>query len=147
MLTQRREDFCRNILKGMTQRDAWIHAGYSANSSIAVQDEHASKLAAKDIIKIRIQELRDMAATPDVMDYQERQEKLSCIGREDIISAKGTPLRAPNIASIQELNKMDKVYETQPLVDNRTINIIVSSEKAKELTEGIDKFGILNQGG
>lgn len=45
------------------------------------------------------------------------------------------------IQAIDLLNKMDKVYSDVPLVniDNRQVNIYVSSEKAKELTEHADR--------
>lgn len=44
-----------------------------------------------------------------------------------------------NIQAIAELNKMEHIYEaTAPgFQDNRVINIIVSSERAKELTENV----------
>lgn len=39
-----------------------------------------------------------------------------------------------------------KLQDAQaPFQDNRVINIIVSSEKAKELTEGVGEFGIFNR--
>jgi phage terminase small subunit len=52
------------------------------------------------------------------------------------------PIRAVDI-----LNKMDKVYSDTPVSfqDNRVVNIIVFSEKAKELTEGVEGFGIFNK--
>ena len=40
------------------------------------------------------------------------------------------------IQAITELNKMERIYETEGVkIDNRTINIYTNSEKAKELTE------------
>ena len=52
------------------------------------------------------------------------------------------------IAAIDIYNKMDKIYNDIPggYQDNRTINIIVTSEESKKLTEGIGKFGIFNRG-
>lgn len=43
------------------------------------------------------------------------------------------------IQAISELNKMERIYETDGAVtiDNRTLNIYVNSDKAKELTEKI----------
>ncbi len=43
------------------------------------------------------------------------------------------------VRPIAEMNKMDKLYTDSPIgnVDNRTINIIVTSERAKELTDRI----------
>lgn len=44
--------------------------------------------------------------------------------------------------AIDLLNKMDKIYSDIPpsFQDNRTINIIVSSEKAKQLVEGVSEY-------
>lgn len=59
------------------------------------------------------------------------------IGKDDQPTHKSTTIKLHNpIQAIAELNKMERVYETAPSVaiDNRTLTINVSSEKAKELT-------------
>jgi len=50
---------------------------------------------------------------------------------------KTTTIKLHNpVQAIAELNKMEKIYgEGSLVIDNRTLNIIVNSEKAKELTQ------------
>ena len=178
-LTQKQESFCLNILSGMSQREAYFEAGYSKNMSIAVIDVKASQVASNGKVAVRIAELRKLAESEKVADYQERQEILSEIARGDLldyqeVGADGGYLNigkeSPNTRAISEitsrteygknganaalitkvklhsptqaidlLNKMDKVYDDSPSinVDNRTLNIYVNSDKAKELTEKI----------
>ena len=51
------------------------------------------------------------------------------------------------ISAIDIYNKMDKIYSEAPqFTDNRQITVVVSSEKAKELTEGVGAFDIFSKG-
>ena len=109
MLTQKQESFCLNILNGMTQREAWTQAGYSSKYDVAIIDVHACALAAQDKIKIRMNELRDQAASTSVMTVQERFERLSEFARENIRSKHGV-IRTSNIQAMAELSKMKGDY-------------------------------------
>ncbi|KKL11636.1 hypothetical protein LCGC14_2543820 [marine sediment metagenome] len=103
MLTQKQEDFCLNIVSGMSATDASLQAGYA-------DPNHTSLMLKTVKISERITELRKPAVDSTKMLVQEREERLSDIAREELSSAKGTPLRGPNISAIQELNKMDGSY-------------------------------------
>lgn len=73
-----------------------------------------------------------------VMDVDERKRRLSRFARETQYTPIGSPNRVSAIQSIQELNKMDKVYSDFPmgLQDNRTYNIIITGgEEAKARLE------------
>lgn len=177
LLTPKQERFCINLFKGMSQREAWINAGYSNKYSAKIIDENACRLAAKSKIETRMAELRQAAQDEAVADFNERQRRLTEFIRanlKDFVDTDGNiTLEAPYpgalselviedwqggkdqraisrtkkvklrdpISAIAELNKMDKVYDSggSNYNDNRTINIIVSSDKAKELTEGVSK--------
>lgn len=80
-LTQKQEKFAQNLFSGMTQREAWIQAGYSHNYSLAGVDSHACNLANTVKIQSRIEELNNQAASDRVMSVQERKERLSEISR------------------------------------------------------------------
>jgi len=80
-LTYKQEQFCLNLFKGMTQRNAWINAGYSSNYDLAIVDVRASELAAKGKVKVRLAELREQASSPLVMAETARKERLSEIAR------------------------------------------------------------------
>ena len=124
MLTQKQEDFCLNIVSGMSATDASLQAGYA-------DPNHTSLMLKTVKISERITELRKPAVDSTKMLVQEREERLSDIAREDIISVKGTLLRDGNIRSIQELNKMDHIYEVSSIQDNRVVNIFLSEKGAK----------------
>ena len=83
-LTANQEKFCQNLLSGMTQREAYIQAGYSQNQAIESIDCNASQLAADTKILHRITELRNMAATPAVLSAQEKRQILADIARANL---------------------------------------------------------------
>lgn len=57
-------------------------------------------------------------------------------GKDGADPAVVTKIRLHNpITAIGELNKMEKVYTEGVTIDNRTLNINVNSDKAKDLTE------------
>ncbi len=125
------------LLTGMSQHDAFLvirpHAARWGQNAI---DSNASKLARK--VSIRNGEVLAQATTNAIMDVSERKERLSEIGNEDIPGKHG-PNRQPNIAAIAELNKMEHIYSDANItnIDNRTIEVVVSSEEAKVLTDRI----------
>ena len=49
-LTQRQESFCLNIASGMTQREAYLAAGYSARSAPAILDIRACEVASNSMV-------------------------------------------------------------------------------------------------
>lgn len=109
-LTQKQEIFTLNLLKGMTQREAWIQAGYSSKYPVAFIDSHACRLANKDKIKERLNELRAEAAQGAVMTLQEILERHSEIARArlgDFIDTDGELVKIDkdslNSAALQEL--------------------------------------------
>lgn len=81
----------------------------------------------------------------EILSLNQRKERLA-----DLIATPISPekINASHIiAAIDVYNKMDKVYSDAPqIVGNRTINIIVSSKQAKQLTEGIGGFDIFTRG-
>ncbi len=149
----------------MSQREAYIQAGYSKEQAPATLDRHASEVASKDKVLARLEELKKAAEGASVATVLERKQVLTEIVRgrfadfmtnltkEKLRSAalqelritesegvKSTVIKLHNpIQAINELNKMEKIYSEGATVnvDNRSITITVQSEKAKELTERI----------
>jgi phage terminase small subunit len=165
-LTQKQENFCLNIVSGMTQREAWVKAGYSSKYDIALIDTHASVLASTDKVKKRIAELRDKAADSTIMSVIERKQRLSEIARGktvDFIDKHGNiNTEAENNAAIAEitveeslrdtrtkriklhnpvqamdlLNKMEHVYEDKTVINDIKILIVREGDKRLHLPEG-----------
>ena len=106
-LTQKQENFTQNIFKGMTQRDAWIYAGYSSKYALALVDVHACHLANRDKIKIRLEELRGEVKSNNIMTVTQRQERLSEISRAnltDFVDKEGNiTLESDNQGALQEV--------------------------------------------
>ena len=178
-LTQKQENFCLNILQGMSQREAYIQS-YKPNYAITTIDANASRLASNEKVLKRLSELREKAQNNKIASVIERKEILSEIARasmtnfvevgqdgawfnidntnlnnraissvqsKTVVGKDGADdavfirvnLRDP-IEAIKELNKMDGVYAENTTVvnnDNRSINIIVQSEKGKKITESL----------
>lgn len=119
-LTTRQERFVLNLFSGMTQRESWIQAGYSSNYPMAVVDKNACLLAGKSKIQVRLQELRDKAASERIMDIQERKERLSEIGRARLTDYQelgqdggwiNIGKESPNTAALSEITSTTKYDE------------------------------------
>ena len=130
-LTAKQERFAQLLFQGHTQYDAYMQT-YSPTNNRNVADVNAHRVATSAKIKLRLAELRNCVTTQNVATVTERKERLTTFIREDIVSKAGRPTRITNIASIQELNKMDHVYEEAPAIDARQF-IYITSEKAKEM--------------
>lgn len=112
-LTTQQEKFAQAIaLEDMNQSDAYRHAYNTSKMTDKSIWEKASELASNVKVSARVQELREKAMTPKVMNAQERREKLTLLAQSD----------DPNTAmkAIDLLNKMDGEYVTK--VDG-TLNI------------------------
>ena len=80
-LTQKQENFARYLFGGLSQREAWIKAGYSSNYAPSIIDINACKLAATPKVKLRCNELNQKAEDDSVMGKLERKQRLSEIAR------------------------------------------------------------------
>lgn len=111
-LTYKQEQFVQNRLKGMTQRDAYINAGYSNNKLPAIIDTNASILANSTKILLRVAELNEATESKLVADVKERKQRLTVFIRENLYSKFGIN-RVANIQAVTELNKMERIYGEQ----------------------------------
>ncbi len=80
-LTQKQENFCLNLFKGLSQRQAYVEAGYSSRMALSTLDENSCRLAATSKIKTRLAELRKKAEDASVMNVLERKQRLTEISR------------------------------------------------------------------
>ena len=80
-LTAKQEQFTLNILSGMSQREAYIKAGYSPNTSMAVIDVQSCRLSKNTKVLLRLEELSQKAESAKIMEVKERKERLTEIGR------------------------------------------------------------------
>lgn len=104
MLTQKQEQFCQNIVKGMSQSDAYRDAYPGTKMSDKSIWEKSCTLAKSVKVKARIKELRDMQAVSKIMTAQERLEWLTKI----IKSKKETT--TDKLRASDQMNKMQGEY-------------------------------------
>lgn len=81
MLTAKQEEFCKGIIEGKSQADAYRSAYSCKRMSDKTIWENASRLMADSKVLARVQELRDQIAKASIMTAQERLELLSRIAR------------------------------------------------------------------
>lgn len=107
-LTCKQERFALNLFAGMTQRDAWIDAGYSSRYALAVIDSNACVLANTSKIIVRLQELN----APLIAKIQSKKEaKLEIL--EKIYTHEPLPetiTARERIQAVSEHNKMEGDY-------------------------------------
>lgn len=131
MLTQKQETFCIEYVKTGNATNAAITAGYAPKNA----DITASKNLRNASVSARIAELRK----PLRKTLDDRIARLEELAFENIYSDKGVPIRHSNIQAIQELNKMEGVYQVQNVVQNDIKIVVVygnGSEGNKNYVEG-----------
>lgn len=79
MLTAKQEKFVRNLIQGMSQREAYKLSYDAENMSDKSIDEAACRLFNDSKIRARYEELIERAANASVMTAQERLEYLTAI--------------------------------------------------------------------
>ena len=119
MLTDKQEQFCRNIIEGMSQADAYRNAYPNNRMADKTIQENACRLARKDAVKARIKELRDQLASPAIMTAQDRLEFLTKVikgeqGETEIRVVDGEPIEIEVPTSLKnKLNAIDIMNKMQ----------------------------------
>lgn len=125
MLTAKQEKFVRNLIKGMSQREAYKNSYDAENMSDKVIDNEASLLFNSREISMRYKELQDRLDNATIMTAQERLEYLTGIvldiEREKIIvlaDGEETEIERPaelstKLKAIDIMNKMSGEYVTK----------------------------------
>jgi len=125
-LNERQETFCLNIVKGMTNGQAYKNAGFNIEKL-----DHASAAATRLLknahIRQRITELKQPVYDSIDCSLRERATIYSDMARLDIDWDKaGTDARLKaKTEALHRLNQMEHVYSDAPAQDNRTFNIIL----------------------
>ena len=104
MLTAKQEAFVQNIIKGMSQADAYRSAYDAKKMTDKTVHEKASLLASQDKVRTRLTELRDKLANENIMSAQKRMEWLTDLIRNDEAS------NTDKLKALDILNKMDGEY-------------------------------------
>ena len=125
MLTAKQEAFVQNIIKGMTQADAYRAAYDTSKMTDKTVHEKASVLAAHGKVKARLTELRERLATETIMSAQKRLEWLT-----ERIADESVDINA-KLKAIDIMNKMQGEYVQKveaEVVKEVTINVELVDE-------------------
>ena len=137
-LTPKQERFALNLFKGLSQRQAYIQAGYSQRAEPATIDNNAYILANSNEIIERLNELTSQASESAKMPINRRFRRLAELA--DMPVEKEVSAREV-VMAIAETNRMTHIYDEKPQYqDNRTYNILVQGDEAK------DRFNKLLEG-
>lgn len=104
-LSERQRAFCRYLVAGLSQEQAYVKAGYAQRGARA----HAARLVAFGSISSEVERLRKAAEDALVMSRKERMQLLSDVARKYV---EGGDARV-GISAIQELNRMDGAYKPE----------------------------------
>lgn len=111
MLTTKQEKFIQNIVKGMSQREAYKDAYNAKGMSDNAIDREASLLMKNPKLTQRHKELVGMIAKPTIMTAQERLEFLTGIINNKQREQDETPADLnTKIRAIDIMNKMQGEY-------------------------------------
>ena len=143
MLTAKQEKFIQNIVKGMSQREAYKDAYDTSNMSEGAIDVEASRLMQNPKVALRQKELVDAIAKLSIMSAQERLEYLTevvkgipCEKVVQIIEGEAVEVDVPTsiknrLSAIDLMNKMQGEYVQKIEADVNsevTITIELSDE-------------------
>ena len=143
MLTAKQEEFCKGIIEGKSQADAYRSAYSCKRMSDKTIWENASRLMANSNVIARVQELRDQIAKSSIMTAQERLEYLTRVikGEEkekilqydngEAVEVEISPSLRTRLNAVDIMNKMQGEYTQKVVADvssEVTINIELTDE-------------------
>lgn len=125
MLTAKQEKFVRNLIKGMSQREAYKNSYDAENMSDKVIDNEASLLFNSREISMRYQELQERLDKATIMTAQERLEYLTEIIQGIQLDNNEAPADLnTRLRAIDLMNKMQGEYVQKIEADvNSEVNI------------------------
>ena len=145
MLTAKQEKFVRNLIEGMSQREAYKNSYDAENMTDKTIDENACRLFNDSKIKARYMELQEQLAKVTIMTAQERLEYLTGIVRDingekviEVVDGKVKEYTAPasiknKLSAIDLMNKMQGEYTTNT-------NVKVTYEDRLKEVVGEDEY-------
>ena len=127
MLTFKQEKYVQNLLKGMSQREAYKNSYDASKMKDETIDKRASELMQKREIKGRYEELVKKAEDDAIMSAKERKKWLTDVINGKIKYNKKEAYILDKLKAIDILNKMDGEYTSKVQIDNPKATKILSS--------------------
>ncbi len=121
-LTEKQESFCRNIISGMTGKDAYITAYNSKGSDQNAYNE-ASKLLAREDIQKRLEVLRKPLEMHAKTSAITETERIKAILWEELENARQQQDHTAIARYTDQLNKLNNAYKDNNSVEDNTNDI------------------------
>lgn len=125
MLTPKQEKFVRNLIEGMSQREAYKNSYDASNMTDKTIDEESCRLFNDCKINARYRELQEEIAKASILTATERAILLSDIARS------GQEKTENKIKAVDTLNKMSGEY-VQKIDANVNQEVTISIELSDE---------------
>ena len=135
-LTHKQEQFCQNIISGMTQHDAYKNAYDAKNMSNKSIDENASKIMKNAKVAPRIAELKTLAtfiATQKTSQELIWTREMSIKALLSIYEDNTAPSSA-RVSAVKEINAMHGY--------NEPIKVNLGGQKDNPILIAPDEFGL-----
>lgn len=126
MLTAKQEKFVRNLIEGMSQREAYKNSYNASKMADKTIDEKACLLFADEKIRARFKELQEELADKSIMTAKERLLYLT-----DIIKGNKEADMNARLKAIDIMNKMQGEY-VQKIDANVNQDVNISIELSDE---------------
>ncbi len=127
MLTPKQEKFVQNLIKGMSQREAYKNSYDASKMKDKTIDDKACLLFKKAEIRARYEELLKKTEDETIMSAKERKKWLNDVITGKIKQNKKEAKILDKIKAMDILNKMDGEYTSKVQIDNPKATKILSS--------------------
>ena len=128
-LTPKQERYALFLFQGLSQRDAYLKAGYSGKQGLEAIDENSCRLAKHSNILSRLAELQQAAEDDAIGTVNERRKRLTDIYRAqmvDFISPSGEPTLSkdiPHHAAVSEFSITQMSAGEEKVITKRTLKL------------------------
>lgn len=124
-LTSKQEAFVRNIVDGMSQREAYRHSYNTDRMSEKTIDENACRLFNNSKVLARYNEIQEKLTKETIMTAQERleyltgivketqKEKISIVKKGEVITVEVPASLGNKLKALDQMNKMQGSYITR----------------------------------
>ena len=127
IITLKQEKYVQNLIKGMSQREAYKNSYDASKMKDKTIDDKASLLFKKEEIRARYEELIKKTEDETIMSVKERKKWLTDVINGKIKYNKKEAYILDKLKAIDILNKMDGEYTSKVQIDNPKATKILSS--------------------
>lgn len=130
-LNAMQKKYCRERVKGKTQRQAYRAAGYSKNNSDVTCDVAACQMEKLPKIQAELKRLTALAENGAILDRQQRQSMLSEMAMDQDMKAENRQ------RAIDMLNRMNGDYTDKQVIESHSMVELSYDEKRQAVLNAL----------